>query len=203
VERPRVPAREPVVNRREVTMRTILSLLLLAAAPGFAAAQATKEDLKKLSKAGVSDDVILAYIKANGLATKPSSDDLVELKAAGLSDKLLAGILTPAEAPKPQAAEREAPAPTPAPAPATVYVEQPTVYATGYWSVGRTYSYPSSYCAPVYRPYYSGSICRPYYSSYYRPYCGSYYRSSYCGPRFSLSYSSGRCRSGFGVRVRW
>ncbi len=185
-------------------MKTLASLVLLAAAPGFAAAQATKEDLKKLAKAGVSEDVILAYIKANGFAGKPSSDDLVDLKSAGISDRVLAGILAPSEPAPAPAATPAAPA---APAPSTVYVERPVVYASGYWSVGPRYSYPSSYCAPAYRPYYTGTFCRPSYSysySYSRPYYGSYYRSSYCGPRASISFSSGRhCRSGFGVRVRW
>jgi hypothetical protein len=174
-------------------MKTLATLLILAAAPGFAAAQATKEDLKKLAKAGVSEDVILAYIKANGMASKPTSDDLVELKEAGLSDKLLAGILTPAEA-------------TPATTASTVYVERPSSgYATGYLTVNPSYAYTSSYYTPTYVRYYTGSFYRPYYSSYCRPYYGgSYYRSSYCGPRVSLSYSSGRsCRSGFSARVRW
>jgi hypothetical protein len=178
-------------------MKTLAVLLILAAAPGFAAAQATKEDLKKLAKAGVSEDVILAYIKANGLATKPTSDDLVELKEAGLSDKLLAGILTPSEA---------APAPAAATTPSTVYVERPASgYATGYLSVNPSYAYASSYCTPTYVRYYTGSFYRPYYSSYCRPYYGgSYYRSSYCGPRVSFTYSSSRsCRSGFSARVRW
>lgn len=171
-------------------MKTLAALIILAAAPGFAAAQATKEDLKKLAKAGVSEDVILAYIKANGLASKPTSDDLVELKEAGLSDKLLAGILTPSEA-----------------TPSTVYVERPSGYATGYLSVNPSYAYTSSYYTPTYVRYYTGSFSRPYYSysSYCRPYYGgSYYRSSYCGPRVSLSYSGSRhCGRGFSARVRW
>jgi hypothetical protein len=175
-------------------MRTLASLLVLAAAPALAAAQASKEDLKKLAKAGVSEDVIVAYLKANGFDGKPSSDDLVELKDAGLSDRVLTSLLAPAPAPQLDAPARTESAPT------TVYV-QPT-YPSGYWSVGTTYSYPSSYYyAPSYR-YYSGSYCRPSYS-YYRPYYGSYYRSSYCGPRTSFSFSSGRHRSGFSARVRW
>ncbi|HTF57940.1 MAG TPA: hypothetical protein VK661_11975, partial [Planctomycetota bacterium] len=78
-------------------MRAILTLVLLAVAPAFAAAQASKEDLKKLAKAGLSDDVIVAFLKANGGAVKLSSDDLVDLKSAGLSDKVLAAMLAPAE----------------------------------------------------------------------------------------------------------
>src|SRR5688572_24612997 len=133
-------------------MKTLATLVLLAAAPGLAAAQATKEDLKKLAKAGISEDVILTYIRANGYSGKPSSDDLVELKDAGVTDRILAGILSPEPAPVPTAP----PARVEAPAPSTVYVERS--YPTGYLSVGPIYSYSSSYCPPVYRSYYSGSF---------------------------------------------
>ena len=178
-------------------MKTLAALLVLAVSPALAVAQATKEDLKKLAKAGISEDVILAYIKANGYQGKPSSDDLVELKEAGLTDRLLTGLIAPAEIPAPAPVVQSEPA---AP-PTTVYVQPTTVsaYPTGYLSVGATYTYPSYYY-PTYRRYYSGSWCRPYYSSYYRP---TYYRSSYCAPRVSFSYSRGSCRSGSGVRVRW
>lgn len=187
-------------------MRTLASLVLLAAAPGFAAAQATKEDLKKLAKAGISEDVILTYIRANGYNGKPSSDDLIELKDAGVTDRILAGILSPEPAPAPAAP----PARTEAPTTSTVYVER-SVYPTGYLSLGPIYSYSSSYCPPVYRSYYSGSYYRPYYSSYrpyYSSYCGPSYRSySYhrSSSRSSSSHSSGGriIRNGFGSRVRW
>ena len=182
-------------------MKTLAALLVLAVSPALAVAQATKEDLKKLAKAGISEDVILAYIKANGYQGKPTSDDLVELKEAGLTDRLLTGLLSPAEIPAPAPAAPSEPA---APS-TTVYVQPTTVsaYPTGYLSVGATYTYPSSYCYPTYRRYYTGTWHRPYYYSYssYRP---TYYRSSsYCGPRYSFSYSRSHCRSGSGVRVRW
>ena len=162
-------------------MKTLASLLVLAAAPGLAAAQATKDDLIKLAKGGVSEDVILTYVKKNGFEGKPTSDDLVELKAAGIGDKVLAGILAPVQAP------------------ATGY----SGYAAGTLSVNPSYATYGSYYTPTYVRYYSGSFYRPYYGSYCRPYSGSYYRSSYCAPRHSVSYFRGHCRSGFSARVRW
>ena len=180
-------------------MRTLASLLFLAAAPAFAAAQATKEDLKKLAKSGVSEEVILTFIKTHGYAGKPSSDDLVELKAAGLSDKVLAGLLTPAPA-----APAEEP-PTTSPPTST--------YATGSLAVGPVYNYPASYAYVAYpsyyyrygywAPYYARAYysCHPYYRPYYRagyygrpPYHGSYYRGS--GSYYRTADGGGRYVTG-------
>lgn len=164
-------------------MKTFASLLILAAAPTFATAQATKEDLKKLAKAGVSQDVILEYVKTNGFAGKLSSDDLVELKEAGLTDRVLTGILTP---------------PAPKTAPAEVNTEPPvSTYATGSLSVGAAYYYPAPYGYVGYRPYYYGYgayySCPPYYYGYpRRPYYYGYYRRPY----YSGSYYTGRYYGG-------
>ena len=80
-------------------MKTIaMTLALLAGLPLAASAQVTKEDIKKLTSAGISDDVILSYVKANGGVAKLSAEDLVELKQAGASEKLLTTVLAvPAE----------------------------------------------------------------------------------------------------------
>jgi len=170
-------------------MRTVLALVLLAVAPAFAAAQASKDDLQKLAKAGLSDDVIIAYLKANGGAAKLSSDDLVALKTAGLSDKVLTAMLAPVEKAK------ELPT-TPAATETPVVVEQPSpvvvvppVYASGYINIGRPYY---SYYYGCYPSYYSYRSCYP---SFYRS-------SSYCAPRFSGSFSVGRSFSGGGRVVR-
>ena len=175
-------------------MRTVLTLVLLAVAPAFAAAQASKEDLGKLAKAGLSDEVIIAYLKANGGAAKLSSDDLVELKTAGLSDKVLAALLTPVEKAKelpaqPAASEPSTPVVVEQPSPVVVV---PPVYATGYLNLGR----------PYYSSYYYG--CYPRYASYRSCYPSfSYYRSfSSCAPRFSGHFSTGRSFSSGGRVVR-
>src|SRR5437588_668645 len=60
---------------------------------GTAIADVGKEELKKLAQAGVSDDLILSYVRSKGTVEKLSADDLIELKRAGLSDALLARLV--------------------------------------------------------------------------------------------------------------
>jgi len=148
----------------------ILALALLAAG------QVSKEDIKKLTAAGISDEVILSYVKANGGVAKLSAEDVVELKQAGASEKLLTSILSnssPAEQRAVPQPAPSAPAPTPTNGDSMPYYYTPaTVYSD--------YYYPSSY----YYPYYSFYPRSYYYSSCYPR---SYYYSS-CYPRY---YSSG------------
>src|SRR5688572_3114084 len=103
-------------------MRTFLTLVLLAAAPGFAAAQASKDDLIKLARAGISEDVIIAYLKSNGFDGRLTTDDLVELKGFGLGDRVLAILL--GQAVEPPAADSTTP-------PAEQPSSAPWPYGTG------------------------------------------------------------------------
>ena len=153
---------------------------LFTALPLAAAAQASKDEVKKLAAAGVSEDVILTFVRARGGAPRMSADDLVDLKNAGVGDRVLAYMAGSTNAPAPapeRAVER------------TVYVQQPTyVYAsTPYYGYGYDYgydSYPAYYYRPYfYRPYYY----RPYYSGWY----GSPYYASGCGPRLGFSLGVG------------
>lgn len=161
-------------------MKTLAAILMLAAAPGFAAAQATKEDLKKLARAGISEDVILTYLRVNGFEGQLSTDDLVELKSAGIGDKVLAAVVEfGTEIP----AEPEAD-------PMTPEVESPTcgvpeqgdgVYTVTYDYPEYSYVYyPSYYVYPYYSYGFGFSFYWPWYSHcapFYRS-CGPYYRSS-------------------------
>jgi hypothetical protein len=54
-------------------------------------------DIVKLSKAGLSDEVIVQKLKKNGQAFDLSSDQMIELKSAGVSDKVVAVMLDPAK----------------------------------------------------------------------------------------------------------
>lgn len=58
-----------------------------------ASAEVTKEDVRRLVAAGVSEDVILAFIRTNGPVVRLTADDLVELKAAGAGDRILSALL--------------------------------------------------------------------------------------------------------------
>lgn len=125
---------------RKFTAAATLSMVGLLALPVFA--DVTKEDLKKLAAAGISEEVILSYIKANGPVSKLSVDDLVELKNAGLTEKVLAA----AAAPPPVSPQ---------------VVENRSYYSTP------SYGSPSPYYSSYYSPYrYSSGS---YYPSYYYP----------------------------------
>jgi hypothetical protein len=162
-----------------------LALSFLAALPLAVAAQVTKEDLKKLAAAGISDEVILSYIKANGGVAKLSAEDVVELKQAGASEKLLSVALGSAQVPS------AAPVPPPSPAPAYsteqyaapsstyVYDSSPYYYTPGV-------SYAALSIGPVW-PFY-------YYGGYYNNYCypRTYGYRGYYSPRYySTGYSRG------------
>jgi hypothetical protein len=183
-------------------MKTIMmTLALLAGLPLAASAQVTKEDLKKLTAAGISDDVILSYVKTNGGLAKLSADDVIELKQAGASEKLLATVLAgvPAAAPM-QVPERQPALQRPVelqgvpPAQTTyVYDSTPYYYPSTYYAGYVPYYYPSTY-------YYSSCYPRSYYSSNYYP-----RRSYYCSPSFGVGFSTGRYCSphiGVGVSIR-
>jgi len=51
------------------------------------------QNIIRLTKAGVSDDIILAYIKNSGSTFTLTADDILYLKAQGLSEKVIAALL--------------------------------------------------------------------------------------------------------------
>ena len=87
---------------------TILALGIVLAPLAAAFGDVDKEELKKLCKAGLSDELILNYVRAKGPLATLSADDVVDLKKAGISDPLLASLIGLAEPPKAK------PAPVPA-----------------------------------------------------------------------------------------
>jgi hypothetical protein len=161
-----------------------LALAVMALLPLTASADVTKEDIRKLAAAGISDDVILAYIRSNGPISKFSAGDVVDLKQAGASERVLTALMSapaPVAAPevRPQIIERVVEKP--------VYVPQTTyvVDTTTRWCSSH-YSYDG--CAPYYAPTY-------YYGGYhhYPRYYSSYYSSGYrgCSPRGGWSVGFG------------
>lgn len=163
---------------------------LLAALPLAAAADVSKEDLRKLVAAGLSDEVVLAYVKANGPVAKLSADDLIDLKKAGASDKILAAAAAPVATPAPAVQER-------------VIQQQPVVQTTYVQTPAYTSSYYyGGYGGYGYYPYYGYGYGYPsYYSS-------GYYSSGYCAPRVSGTVYVGHSSHGHshgasvGIRIR-
>jgi hypothetical protein len=106
----------------------LASILLLSAASLIAQAALTNTSIVKMSKAGLSDDVITATITASAGNFDTTPDALVALKKAGISDKIIALLVQKNSAP-PAPAQAPAPlqvAPPPAPAP----VGPPRVFLT-------------------------------------------------------------------------
>lgn len=163
-----------------------LAFATLAALPLAAAADVSKEDIRKLVAAGVGDEVIVSFIRANSPVHKLSADDVVELKQAGASERVLGALMGSAPAAparRVETVERVVEQP--------VYVPQTTyVYSTPYYYGSY---YPSSYyygsCYPsYYYPRYSySSYCGPTYYRGYSGYAGYGYGYRSCGPRVGIS----------------
>ena len=160
--------------------RLMLVLGLLSGFPLALAAEVSKEELKMLASAGISDNVILSYVKTHGPVAKLSPEDIIELKNAGLKESLLAQLLTlPAAVPPVAGPSTTTYVQTPAPyydSPSVVYGDVYPSYDYGTWGWG----YP--YCG-LGLGFYGGRYCGGYYNGYScwnrYPYWGGY-----CGNRF-------------------
>ena len=117
--------------------------LLLLTFSVFAAAQSgeiylgptpkamTVQDVIKLSKAGLTDDLIIEQIKTKNQRFDLSTDQLIQLKTAKVSERIIQVMINPTYKPTPTAAtpNKLAPASTALPtgkAPATQPLSQPT-----------------------------------------------------------------------------
>ena len=180
-------------------VKSLATLAFLAVLPLAAAAQVSKEDIKKLVAAGVSEDVVLTYVRANGPAPRMSADDLIELKQAGAGDRVLSALAggSPSPAPVPVPAVRtevvERVVERPVYVPQTAYVYSNPGVSTYWCSSHYSYDGCSHYVRPIvtYASYSSYSSCYP--RSYYSP---SYFGSSYY-------HCSSRPRVGISVGWRW
>jgi len=131
-------------------MTALLALLsLLIFTPDL-----TKNDVKRLVEAGISDEVIVAYVRTYGPVEPLSARDLIDLRQANVSEKVLAAMV--------ESSKKPAPAP-----PGETEESSPPV----------TYSYPWYYPSGYYYDYYSG----PYVWWYLGPgrYTYPYYRYPY------------------------
>jgi hypothetical protein len=94
-----------------------------------AGSQPGLQEIVRLTKAHMTDDVILAYIKNSGLSYKLSADDVLYLNGQGVSQPVISALLqsTPAPAPVPTAAAppQISPQPVPPQAPPPVAPQAP------------------------------------------------------------------------------
>lgn len=140
-------------------MKAILTILFLALSSGSLLADITKEELRRLLDAHVSDAAIVSYIRKHGPVQPLSIEDITELKKAGASDEVLRTLV---EASRPSDAvtrPSESPEPYDDPGPP---------------STGGYYYY--------YYPYYAPFTLYPSFIYSYRPYRCRYYYPSYRSP---------------------
>jgi hypothetical protein len=57
------------------------------------------EDVSRLAKAGISDDIIIAKIRNDGVTARPTTDQIVALKKEGVSDRVIEAVVSAQVAP--------------------------------------------------------------------------------------------------------
>ncbi len=150
------------------------------------------EDVLKLSRAGMGEDVILNYVETSGTVYNLSPDNIVYLKKEGLSERVINKMLEqrrvaiqqtekpvvaqPAPAPETATAQNQLQSPPPPPPTSPPVYSQPSVVVEP----------PSIQVAPY--PYYPYYYRYPYYG-WYRPYYGYY--GGWYGPSLSLGFRFG------------
>lgn len=99
----------------------LVFVLVLLPAAGFAQTQVPSvRDIISLSKAGLSDDVLLALIEVNGSVYPTDAETLKGLKTAGVSPAVIVAMVRSGR-------QTAIPAPDPAPQPQAVEEPQPQV----------------------------------------------------------------------------
>jgi len=170
-------------------------------------------EVVKLTRAQVSEEVIVSYVQNAGATARLSSDDIVRLRQEGVTDRVINAMLDqnkravestpPVSAPAPvtvyAANDPNAvnTAPTPQPAPVQVQsqpVEAPLTPSAA--STVHVIPYPAATYA-YYGPYYRSYYYSPYYYSPY--YYGGYYGG---GPIVSFRFGFGGHGHGHGHRHR-
>src|SRR6185312_5883944 len=77
-------------------MKRALGFLLVAASLLLAQDTLTNDSIVKMTKAGLSESIIVTTIQSGAGKYSTTADDLVKLKQAGVSDKVLAAMLAKA-----------------------------------------------------------------------------------------------------------
>jgi hypothetical protein len=146
-------------------------------------------EVVKLTRAQVSEDVIISYVQNSRASSSLTSDDIVRLRNEGVSDRVINALLDRHSKVMETLPKTVAPAP--------VYADDSNLSAPAQAQPAPTVEAPlaptsSSYVIPypaataAYYGYY-----RPYYPYYSYPYYGGYYGSYYGGPIVSFRFGFG------------
>jgi hypothetical protein len=163
-----------------------MTALVLFASPLTLLAQVSKEEVRRLLDAHVSEQTIMSYVQRNGPMDALSVEDLGDLKNAGASDTLLQALI------QAQTAYSTKPPSTDSTGSytesSTVIYDSPQYYYPSTAYPAYSYSYP----APYYYSYYPYSYSYPYryYSSYPYRYYPNRYPTYHGGHSYPYNYSS-------------
>ncbi len=172
------------------------------------------EDVLKLSRAQVGDDITVNYVQNSGTSYNLDPQDIVYLRNQGVSERVISAMLDQRNRAAAQAAAQTAPMAAPAtstaayadlsaaqaapavPSPAPVYVQPPAPEATYTPTPSTLYVIPNPNVQAAYYghywPYGYGYYGSPY--SYYGPpgyYSPGYYGPGYYGPSVSFGFFGG------------
>ncbi|HVE38706.1 MAG TPA: hypothetical protein VNM14_02380 [Planctomycetota bacterium] len=161
-------------------MKALWTALVLLATPLTLLAQVSKEEVRRLLDAHVSEQTIISYVQRNGPMEVLSVEDLGDLKGAGASDSLLQALIQAQTSSSYRPPSTDSTPYTTEPS-STVIYDSPQYYYSYPSTAYPAYSY--SYPAPYY--YYSS-----YYPSYY-PYRYSYYPYRYYPNYYNQNYYHG------------
>jgi len=79
--------------------RIFLKILTCSLSLQIAFAALTVDDIIKMNKAGLGEDIIIAQLAKDNAKFDLSTDDLIKLKGAGISDKVIKALVTGNSAP--------------------------------------------------------------------------------------------------------
>jgi hypothetical protein len=148
-------------------MRALCLLLLVVLVPVSASA-ATVDEVVAMSKAGVSESVILALIDRDRTIFSLQADDLVKLKQQGVSDRVVMAMLRSGRDVAPEANAVVEPEPTAVPQPADTTSYQPPPVSETTAQPAAPYSgefgsvvYAVPYPVPFAVPYAASGVAAP------------------------------------------
>jgi hypothetical protein len=173
----------------------------VATPAGAAATHTSLTEVLNLLEAGVSKEVIKAYIESSPVVSRPTSAEIIALKNRGLPDDLTTALLkrsTQLQAEGPQAGAtgatgspaQNSPAPA-APQPAQRLAPRP-LDPESYDYFQRFYLYPRSvaysYRLGYYAAYRLGYYAAPYGYGYYPPYQAAPYNSPWLAHPYRFGF---------------
>jgi hypothetical protein len=132
--------------------RVLLALVTIIAITAARADAVTVRDIIELSKAGLSEDVLLALIEVDRSVFSIDTETLKQLKKGGVSDAVIVAMIRSGRTPPPEPVappatdaepptrepqvvvidHRDAPAPQPQPQPFSPWISYPGAYLTGF-----------------------------------------------------------------------